>query len=122
MNTRLANDAVDLTDVAIITVTPQLATAEYPVLQDLLQRQWIPGSLWFVISRFDEAGVDPESDVEGYRELALRKTDELRRALALDEIVPVFVVSQDFAQMAGADRSSATGIWDEFRGREAWQN
>ena len=115
MNTQLANDAVDLTDVAIITVTPQLATAEYPALQDLLQRQWIRGSLWFVISRFDEAGVDPESDVDGYGELAQRKTDELRRALALDEIVPVFVVSQDFAQMAGADRNPAAEIWDEFR-------
>lgn len=115
MNTQLANAAVDLTDVAIITMTPQLATAEYPALQDLLQRRWIRGSLWFVISRFDEAGVDPESDLDGYRELAQRKTVELRRALALDESVPVFVVAQDFAQMAGSDRNPDTSIWDDFR-------
>ena len=81
MNTHLANAAVDLTDVAIVTVTPQLATAEFPALQALVRRGLDPGSLWFVISRFDEAGVDPESDREGYRELAQRKTDELRRAL-----------------------------------------
>lgn len=31
MNTQLANAAVDLTDVAIIAVTPQLATAEFPL-------------------------------------------------------------------------------------------
>ena len=116
MNTQLANTAVDLTDVAIVTVTPQLATAEFPALQALVRRDWAPGSLWFVISRFDEAGVDPESDLDGYRDRAQRKTDELRRALELDEAVPVFVVSQDFAQMAGSERNPDPQLWDDFRG------
>lgn len=115
MNTRLANSAVDLTDVAIVTVTPQLATAEFPALQELVRRDWVPGSLWFVISRFDEAGVDPESDLEGYLARGVRKTEELRRALELDEDVPVHVVSQDFAQMAGPDRNPDPQIWDDFR-------
>ena len=116
MNTQLANTAVELTDVAIVTVTPQLATAEFPALQALVRRDWAPGSLWFVISRFDEAGVDPESDEDGYRDRAQRKTDELRRALDLDEAVPVFVISQDFAQMAGSERNPDPQMWDEFRG------
>lgn len=115
MNTRLANSAVDLTDVAIVTVTPQLATAEFPALQELVRRDWEPGSLWFVISRFDEAGVDPESDLDGYRARGVRKTQELRRALELDEDVPVYVVSQDFAQMAGSDRNPDPQTWDDFR-------
>lgn len=100
---------------AIVAVTPQLANAEYPALQKLVARDWVQGSLWFVISRFDEAGVDPESDPAGYRALADRKTDELRRALQLGETVPVFVVSQDFAQMAGSERNPASAVWDEFR-------
>ncbi|MGF9648698.1 GTPase domain-containing protein [Pseudarthrobacter oxydans] len=116
MNTELANTAVELTDVAIVTVTPQLATAEFSALRVLVRRDWAPGSLWFVISRFDEAGVDPESDVDGYQKLARRKTEELRRALELDEAVPVFVVSQDFAQMAGSERNPDPQLWDEFRG------
>ncbi|RNL60209.1 GTPase domain-containing protein [Arthrobacter oryzae] len=115
-NTQLANTAVELTDVAIVTVTPQLATAEFPALQALVGRDWAPGSLWFVISRFDEAGVDPESDEDGYRDRAQRKTDELRRALELGDAVPVFVVSQDFAQMAGSERNPDPQLWDEFRG------
>ncbi|PND54719.1 hypothetical protein CRM90_26500 [Mycobacterium sp. ENV421] len=116
MNTQLANAAVDLTDVAIVTVTPQLATAEFPALQALVRRAWDPGSLWFVISRFDEAGVDPESDPDGYRERAKRKTEELRSALDLDDAVPVFVVSQDFAQMVGSERNPGPQMWDDFRG------
>lgn len=115
MNTQLANTAVELTDVVIVTVTPQLATAEFSALQALVRRGWAPGSLWFVISRFDEAGVDPESDPDGYRDRIKRKTDELRRALELNESVPVFVVSQDFAQMAGSERNPDPQLWDEFR-------
>ncbi|RUP04854.1 MAG: hypothetical protein EKK34_10795 [Mycobacterium sp.] len=116
MNSQLANSAVELTDVAIVTVTPQLATAEFSALHALVRQGWAPGSLWFVISRFDEAGVDPESDEDGYRGRAQRKTEELRRALGLAEAVPVFVVSQDFAQMAGSERNPDPQLWDEFRG------
>ena len=115
MNTGLASGAVALTDVAIIVVPPQLATAEDPVLRELVQRQWAPGTLWFVISRFDEAGVDPDDDPAGYLALCEHKKGELRAALTLDEGVPVYVVCQDFAQMAGSERNPDPTVWDESR-------
>lgn len=115
LNTELASEAIGLTDVAIVTVPPQLATAEYPVLSRLVQQDWTPGSLWFVISRFDEAGVDPDDDPDGYRELGTRKTAELQEALQLDPRVPVHVVCPDFAQMAGAERNADPSIWDDTR-------
>ena len=115
VDTELASEAIVLTDVAIVTVTPQLATAEYPVLRQLVQQHWVPGSLWFVISRFDEAGVDPDDDSDGYRRLAERKTLELRTALDLGDAVPVHVVSADFAQMAGAELNAIPEVWNDFR-------
>lgn len=115
MNTGLASDAIALTDVGIVVVPPQLATAEYPVLRELLQQDWAPGSLWFVISRFDEAGIDPDDDPDGYRALAEHKEGELRAALSLDDSVPIYVVCQDFAQMAGAERNPDPSVWDESR-------
>lgn len=114
-NTAVSAEAIALTDVALVTVPPQLATAEYPVLRELTKQDWIPGSLWVAVSRFDEAGVDPDNDLDGYRALGERKTRELRNALDLDESVPVHVVCQDFAQMAGAERNPDPAIWDDSR-------
>ena len=114
-NTALATEAVSLTDVGIVVLTPQLATAEYSALQQLVNSGWARGSLWFVISRFDEAGIDPESDLVGYRELAQRKSAELREALDLGSSFPIFVVCQDFAQMAGAERTLESSFWDGSR-------
>jgi hypothetical protein len=114
-NTELAADAVSLTDVGVVVLTPQLATAEFPALQQLVRSGWSRGSLWFVISRFDEAGIDPEGDLQGYQDLARRKTEELRSALNLDPSVPVYAVCQDFAQMAGSDRNPESQFWDESR-------
>jgi hypothetical protein len=115
LNTERATEAVVLTDVAIVTVPPQLVTAELPALRQLLEQRWVPGSLWFVVSRFDEAGVDPEDDPEGYRELAVRKTRELRTALSLDDSIPVHIVCPDFAQMAGAERNPDPQVWNDSR-------
>lgn len=115
VNSRHAMDAIGLTDIGIITMTPQLATAEYETLISLISRGWAADALWFVITRFDEAGIDPQSDLEGYRELGERKTRELRNALGLSGEAPVFVVSQDFAQGAGSDRNPDPSIWDESR-------
>ncbi|MDQ1250293.1 MAG: hypothetical protein QG597_4672, partial [Actinomycetota bacterium] len=115
MNTELASEAIVLTDVAIVTVPPQLVTAEYPVLRALVEQDWTPDSLWFVISRFDEAGADPDDDLDSYRKLAERKTAELRTALNLDDEVPVHVVCSDFAQMAGAEQNPDPEVWDESR-------
>lgn len=115
LNTERATEAVVLTDVAIVTVPPQLVTAELPAMRQLLEQRWITGSLWFVISRFDEAGVDPEDDPEGYRDLAARKTQELRTALSLDDTVPVHIVCPDFAQMAGSERNPDPQVWQDSR-------
>lgn len=115
MNTALASEAIALTDVAVVALPPQLATAEYPILRELVQQDWVRNSLWCVISRFDEAGVDPDDDPDGYRALAEHKTLELRRALNLGNDVPVYVVSQDFAQMAGSERNPNPSVWNESR-------
>ena len=46
---------------------------------------------------------------------ASTKVGELRAALSLDERVPVYVVCQDFAQMAGTERNPDSAVWDESR-------
>ncbi|MBA4021715.1 MAG: hypothetical protein C0482_05080 [Gordonia sp.] len=114
-NTRLAHEAIGLTDIAIVTVTPQLATGEHEQIRKLISSGWPTDGLWFAISRFDEAGRDPDSDLDGYHELAQRKTAELRESLGLPNDTPVFVVAQDPFQFAGADRDVERDIWDDSR-------
>ena len=115
MNTENAMSAVNLTDIAIATVTPQLATAERDALRAVVSESWLPGSLWFIISRFDEAGVDPDSDVNEYRELRRRKVQELRESFDLHSSTPIFVVAQDSFQLAGQERQPDPAIWDDSR-------
>ncbi|MEV4133880.1 GTPase domain-containing protein [Dactylosporangium sp. NPDC049742] len=121
-NSRRAMAAVGLTDVGIAVLTPQLATAERDVLQKLFAHGWPAGTTWFVISRFDEAGVDPEYDLAQYRELGDRKVRELREQLELDDRTPVFVVSQDPFQTAGQDTDLGRETWDDFRGWDGIQD
>ena len=113
-NSARAMESIGLTDVAVAVLTPQLATSDKELLQALLSRDWPAGSLWFVVSRFDEAGADPEYDLAGYSDLRDRKTAELREAFGLSEDVPVFVVAQDPFQEAGPDAVLATA-WDKYR-------
>lgn len=115
-NTGLALIAAAATDVLIVVVSPQLATAEADVLRELVARGWDPGTLWFVISRFDEAGVDPDSDPAGYRDLAKRKQLELQTSVSLPESVPVFVVAADGFQYASNDPSPDPSVWESNRG------
>lgn len=114
-NTAAATDAIALTDIAIVTLTPQLATAEHAELAELVNTGWSTGTIWFVISRFDEAGVDADGDIDGYRDLAQRKTHELRQSLQLDDAVPIYVVSQDYSQFGGSDRHVDPTVWDGSR-------
>ncbi|TYB91847.1 hypothetical protein FXF53_29320 [Micromonospora sp. WP24] len=114
-NSRRAMAAVGLTDVGIAGLTPQLATAERDMLQKLFTQGWPVGTMWFVVSRFDEAGVDPEYDLAEYRELGDRKVRELRELFDLDDRTPVFVVSQDPFQTAGPDTDLSRETWDDFR-------
>lgn len=116
-NTHAAVAALELTDIAIVVVSPQLATGERGLLRTLLDGTWTPRDLWFVVSRFDEAGIDPEDDLEGYLELRDRKTAELRESLDLAADFPIHVVVPDFAQFAGSSLSVEAATWDDFR---AW--
>lgn len=72
-NTETALRATALTDVLVVVVPPQLPTGELQVIRNMLNKPWRKGSLWFAISRFDEAGVDPTGDPDGYRRLAEAK-------------------------------------------------
>ncbi|MFF5225047.1 GTPase domain-containing protein [Dactylosporangium sp. NPDC000521] len=115
-NSSRAMAAVGLTDVGIVVLTPQLATAERDVLRQLFAHGWPLGTTWYVISRFDETGVNPEYDLAQYRELGDRKVRELRQSLELDDRTPVFVVAQDPFQTAGQDTDLGRETWDDFRG------
>lgn len=114
-NSRQALASVGLTDVGVAVLTPQLATSDRDLFLELFDQSWAPGTLWFVISRFDEAGIDPEHDLEAYRALSERKVSELRELFGLGPDVPVFVVAQDPFQMAGPDSDVTKSIWDDFR-------
>lgn len=114
-NSQRAMAAVGLTDIGIAVLTPQLATAERDLLRNIVAEGWTTGSLWFVISRFDEAGVDPEYDVGEYRALSARKVEELCEVFELSFDVPVFVVSQDPFQTAGSASAVDRAEWDAYR-------
>lgn len=114
-NTRRALSAVGLTDIGVAVLTPQLVTADRDLFQIILDRGWPVDALWFVISRFDETGVNPEYDLDEYQALADRKVTELRELFALDSETPIFVVAQDPFQQAGSDTGVMPDEWDEFR-------
>ncbi|MFI5845692.1 GTPase [Catenuloplanes sp. NPDC051500] len=114
-NTRRALAAIRLTDIAVVVMTSQLATAERDLLEEVLAQGWPAATMWFVISRFDEAGVNPEYDLAEYRELSEHKVNELRTIFALDEQTRVFVVAPDPFQTGGPDTDLVPETWDEFR-------
>ncbi len=114
-NNEQALAAVRLTDAVVVVLPPQLATAELSDLRALVAEAWPPGALICVISRFDEAGVNPAGDPDAYRTLAERKVVEARAALGLADDVPVHVVAPDPYQLAGSDRQPNPEIWDDYR-------
>lgn len=87
---RRARAALALSDVIVITVPPQLLTWESEaVLQILSGRLFAPHeialpapALHIVVTRMDEAGIDPLDNLAGYRGLVERKLQELRDLLA----------------------------------------
>ena len=121
-NNSRAMAAVELTDVGIAVLTPQLVTAERDVLRKLLTQGWPAETMWFVISRFDEAGGNPEYNLAAYRDLGDRKIRELRNLFGLDDQVPVFVVAQDPFQTAGPVTDLDRVTWDEFRDWDGMQD
>lgn len=114
-NSSRALESVGLTDLAIAVLTPQLVTSDLDLFNELVARKWPARALWFVISRFDEAGADPEYDLAGYEELCARKITELRELFELEPDIPVFVVAQDPFQEAGPDNDVSAAVWDKYR-------
>lgn len=114
-NSERALAAASLTDVLIIVLPPQLVTGEIPEVRRVLDQQWPAGSLRFVISRFDEAGIDASGDPDGYSGLAAGKIRELRQALKLNDEVPIHVVAPDAWQVAADARQPDPAIWDDYR-------
>ncbi|KUG56408.1 hypothetical protein AVL62_16100 [Serinicoccus chungangensis] len=118
-NTATALKAIKTTDVLVVVVTPQLLTGERELVATALDLPWIEGALWFVISRFDEAGVDPDGDQDGYRQLADSKRreleEELQRTLGRDLKPRVFVASPDPYGVGGPDQTPDPTLWDPFR-------
>ncbi len=114
-NNQQAIAAAQLTDALVVVLPPQLATAELDLVRRVVDQHWLEGSLRFVISRFDEAGVDPTGDRWQYDELAGVKIVELRHALSLSQEVPVYVVAPDPWQLAGEDRQPDAAVWDLCR-------
>ena len=114
-NTTQALEAVALTDVLVVVMNPQLATAERPLLLTVLGDEWPSGSVLMVISKLDSTSADPEYDLDGYHALAEDKVDELRRSLSLDPGIPVLVVVPDFEAAAGTQRQPDRSVWDESR-------
>ncbi|MCR5977781.1 hypothetical protein GDN83_08515 [Gordonia jinghuaiqii] len=114
-NSERALAAVGLTDIGVAVLTPQLATAERDVLREVACAGWPEGALWFVISRFDEAGANPEYDADGYRELGDRKVRELLDVFDQVDRERVYVVAQDPFQTAGPDLDVDREEWDAYR-------
>lgn len=118
-NTVTALRAIKATDVLVVVVTSQLLTGERELVAAALDLPWSEGALWFVISRFDEAGVDPDGDRDGYRQLAESKrrelAEELQRTLGRDLKPRVFVASPDPYGVGGSDQNPDGTLWDPFR-------
>ena len=80
----ITRDTVEWVDAIILVLPPQLI-GDAPELHEILAGSmfhpdgwsWPPGAVLYVISKFDEAGVDPDDDLEAYQELAERKRAEL---------------------------------------------
>lgn len=118
-NTRTALEAIKATDILVVVVTSQLLTGEREIVAKALDLPWREDALWFVISRFDEAGVDPDGDPDGYHQLADSKrrelAEELQQTLGQNLKPRVFVTAPDAYGVAGPDPSPDPTLWDPYR-------
>lgn len=114
-NSQVARATLGLTDVLLVTLSPQLPTGERPELLEILSHGWPGSSVWFLISRADEGGVDPTYDPKGFEAWAQRKRDELRDSLQLDEAAPIHVLVPDFGQLGAYVTDPEPSTWDVSR-------
>ena len=111
-NSSAARIALGLTDVVLMTLNPQLSTGERPELLEVLTWDWPDGSLWFVISRADEGGPDPMSDLAGFEAWAERKRAEVVASLDETGQRPVLIIVADYAGLEDPTLWSDSRTWD----------
>lgn len=126
---QLAAEALVLSDVFLVVLLPQLLTAERTAILDLLTGQiflpekgwpYPPEALKVVIARFDDAGIAPYDDEEGYRNLVQAKRRELLQILTqgtgMDlESTEIHVVAADPYQRVGNKRQLSRETYDRSR-------
>lgn len=116
-NSRVARESLGLTDVLLVTLNPQLATGERDELLQILADDWPARSVWFLISRADEGGVDPMLDPTGFDAWGERKRAELRESLHLDDDEAIHVIVPDYGQLGAFEPDPEPSTWDLSR---AW--
>jgi hypothetical protein len=114
-NSSTAREMVGLTDLLLVTLNPQLATGERPDLLSVLAQEWPEDGIWFLISRADEGGVDPEFDPDGFAFWSELKRTELRESLHLDDSARIFTVVPDFGQAGSFSSDPDPHLWDQTR-------
>ena len=114
-NSSTAREMAGLTDLLLVTLNPQLATGERPELLSVLAQEWPEDGIWFLISRADEGGVDPEFDPDGFASWSELKRTELRESLHLDDSARIFIVVPDFGQAGSVSSDPDPHLWDQTR-------
>lgn len=114
-NSEIAREALGLTDVLLVTLNPQLSTGERPELLEVLAGGWPAPTVWFLISRADEGGVDPVLDQDGFASWSARKRDELRDSLRLDGDRRILVLVPDYAGLGSFEVQPDPSVWDLSR-------
>jgi hypothetical protein len=123
-----ALEAILFCDVVLFVLPPKILTADREVVLGIASGDrfglpslvsYAPGSLFFVLSRIDEAGVSPLDDLDGYRELVKRKQVELGKIMAsaaVTEIVySVYPVAADPFGLVANEPSETRAAFDPYR-------
>ena len=126
---QLALEALALSDAIVVAVSPQLLTSERDAVLDILSGRvftprgtaFPPSGLHVVVSRMNEAGIDPLDDPDGYAKLAERKLEELREVIRRGGVDPSTIrfhaVCADPFGRTGRIAQPTHGDFDEAR---AW--
>jgi hypothetical protein len=122
----VTKDAVEQADAIVVVLPPQLI-GDTPELHQILAGtmfhpdgwRWPSEAVVYVISKFDEAGVDPDDDLKAFQELVERKQAELN-ALLLREGFPapgaIHVVAPDPYGLVGDAVDATPEDFDPGRG------
>ena len=125
---RISVGEVQLADAYLWVLPPQLVTANKQAYFDFasgrhfgdgLPAPIVADATIAAIARMDEAGIDPEDNPDGFRELAARKTAELRSMLRTGgveaDLRAVVCVAADPFQMVGTDPAPQRDFYDHSR-------